>query len=113
MLGLTSGDLSEFGARSAELDARWRYAQQQRLWHLSRYHVGALDDRAFLAQPCAHTAAADLELARAMRADRLGNRAEAAAAYRAYPAAPPWKRDDYIDGGVTRFARWRASALAE
>jgi tetratricopeptide (TPR) repeat protein len=108
---LAPGDDGAFADALARMAAH-RWLDAQRIWYLARYLGGDIDDAAFLAQPERLCADARLLISRALRRDRLGQRAEALADYRAYVALPPWRRDIELTGATECFARWRVDQLS-
>ncbi|MBA3708643.1 MAG: hypothetical protein H0W83_07490, partial [Planctomycetes bacterium] len=90
-------------------DRRWAYGQKPRF--LLRYVCGEIDDAEFLAHPYRALAEAHLLLCRAIVAERAGRPVEAAQAYHAFQALPPWKRYYGVDPATDRFIRWRIAEL--
>jgi hypothetical protein len=109
--GLASGDWSALDRSLDDLLAHHRYTDIQRYWHMAAYLAGRIDDRAFLAQPVKAWTPGRLLLLRAMRRERLGDRAGAAADYAALLALPAWRRGEEPDALRDRFVSWRLSEL--
>ncbi len=89
-----------------------RYLFQQQIWYAASWLTGAIDDRAFLAQPHRLFAKARLALLSGLRAERSGKAAAALAAYRDWQAMPAWQRDCELDPVWNRFVAWRCELLA-
>jgi hypothetical protein len=110
--GIDGDGFAAFDAACAELRGRWRYTQRQLLSYLADYAAAAIDDRKMLDQPCGAWAKANLELGRALRAERRGERDAALAAWRAWLAFPIWERSEDTEGGARLFAEWRVRELS-
>ncbi|MBA2479957.1 MAG: protein kinase [Planctomycetes bacterium] len=103
-----AGDVGALDRSCREVEARERWTYMQRPWHIARWLLHHESDDEFLAQPALGYGAAELELLRGIDAERRGDRATAAAAYRRYLALPPWQRSSTVDPTPGRFAAWRA-----
>ncbi len=82
----------------------------QRLWHTAAYIAGDIDEQRFREQPNRTSLDTRLLLARALRAELHGDRAQALECYTAYSALPPWKRS--CSDCEEMFRAWRLQALA-
>jgi hypothetical protein len=92
----------------------WRehpYAYQQRMWYALRFAAGEIGEDAFLAQPGDNTAANDLVLLRALREEREHRDQDALRDYRAWLAAPAWRRLEVPDPFLEDVVAWRIEAL--
>jgi hypothetical protein len=94
----------------AAVDAREDYTQ--RLSWCGRRLLGEVDDAGFLAQPYRLGADARLLLLQAMAAERRGDRAAAAASWRAWLELPRWRRGVLPDPALEAVAARRIAALA-
>ncbi|MBA3686001.1 MAG: hypothetical protein H0W72_12300 [Planctomycetes bacterium] len=109
------GQPAVFSAAIDEITARGRFWFEQRPWHFAQYVAGRMEDAEFLAQPCRGFAPAMLAMAKALRADWMGDRSGAATAYATYLALPANRRAFYCpnrDPAAEALATWRARALA-
>ncbi|MBA3683741.1 MAG: protein kinase [Planctomycetes bacterium] len=107
-----SGDAQAWSQALDRAKRTLRHRFQGRVWHAAAYLSGDIDARAFLAQPNACYAAADLLLWRAMAAEIAGDAGSACAAYRAWLDTPEHQRGFEIDRLWPTFAQWRLGVLA-
>jgi hypothetical protein len=107
-----AGGWASFDAALAQEIRDDRYLFQQQIWYAASWLTGAIDDRAFLAQPHRLYVQARLALISGLRAERAGNTPAALAAYRAWQAMPAWQRDCELDPVWNRFVTWRCELLA-
>jgi eukaryotic-like serine/threonine-protein kinase len=105
------GDAGALDRFCGDLDRRGRWIYRQWPWHNAAWLTHRIDDAAYLAQPCPGFAAADLELLRAIQAERSHDAQEALAAYARYLAVPPERRWITRDGIRERFVTWRMEEL--
>jgi hypothetical protein len=106
------GDWSGLDASCRTLETEFKDMEDQRESHFARFLLGEIDQRGFREQPYRVFMEARLRRARGMRAERLGHREEALAAYRAYLATPLWERSDRVDPVWDLFVEWRVAQLA-
>nr|MBA2480115.1 hypothetical protein [Planctomycetota bacterium] len=103
--------IARMRARVEQEDRRWAHGQRPR--YALRRLGGEIDDAEFLAQPYPGAAPSDLELCRAIAAERSGDRAAAVRAYHAYLSFPFGRRSAGYDPASQRFIRWRLAELAD
>jgi hypothetical protein len=110
--GLERGDPATVDRSCGEYLRRWPWAQRQRPAFFARFILGQADEGRLRKQPFCAFAEADILLARAVRAERHGERAAAREAYHAYLQTPLWARDEWIDATTGIFAAWRERELS-
>jgi AraC-like DNA-binding protein/tetratricopeptide (TPR) repeat protein len=106
-----SGDADALARACAWVARERRWAYEQKPWYNAGLVSGAIDEAAYVAQPHAITAPADLLLCLGIRSERAGERAEAVDSYRAFIATPRFRRGVRYDPVPERFAAWRVESL--
>ena len=108
--------LRVFDGESVDLVQTWRDGAlarreilSQNLWHLAALVAGQIDEERFLAQPCRRYLPPRLLMARALKAEVDGRKAEALTAYRQTLAAKPTIA---FDKPTRMLLEWRVSCLA-
>ncbi|MBA3710254.1 MAG: hypothetical protein H0W83_15695, partial [Planctomycetes bacterium] len=106
------GDAGALDRRCAWLLKNRRWAYDQKPWYNASSLAGTIDEMAYLAQPHAITAPADLLLCQGIRCERSGDRSAAVESYRSFVEMPRYRRGAWYDPVSERFAVWRAEVLA-
>jgi tetratricopeptide (TPR) repeat protein len=112
VIGIDSGDFADFDTCCAELAGRSRYAHRQRPGLIARFVRGECAEEAIRNEPYTIFGEVDLALARALKAERHGDRAGALAAWRDFMAKPVQVRDEKRDAGRDALISGRIAELS-